>query len=207
MCSYWGLLYGTGIPACILIINREKPADRQNKVLFVNAELTYEEGKNQNKLREDDIVQILSAYDNYEEHKRYSHIATIEEIAENDYNLNIRRYADTSPPAEPYDVKAILSGGIPKSEVEADYVQETLDGMDVFVIFDERNADYYEFKSTVESREDIKTVLGDVDTSVVERFELWWDKYKVTLEDIDQKCTEADAKMKNYLKELGYAGA
>lgn len=54
----------------------------------------------------------------------------IEEIHENDHNLNIRRYADTSPPPEQFDVKAILRGGIPVSEVEEEYIQETLQGMD-----------------------------------------------------------------------------
>lgn len=200
-----GLFYGTGIPACILIINKQKPEDRKGKVLFINGELEYEEGKNQNKLRKDDIVKIMTTYDNYEEERRYSHIATIDEIAENDFNLNIRRYADTSPPAEAYDVKAILSGGIPKSEIENDYVQETLQGMDVSVIFDELNADYYAFKAAIKSREDIKNILSDTDPAVIERFELWWDKYKITLKDVDQQCEQANEKMKNYLKELGYA--
>jgi len=202
-----GLFYGTGIPACILIINKKKPADRQGKVIFINSELNFEEGKNQNKLREDDILEILSTYDDYSKKRRFSHIADIAEIAENDFNLNIRRYADTSPPAEAYDVKAILFGGIPKSEIENDYVQETLQGLDVSIIFDERNSDYYEFKSSIESREQIKEVLEGSESAVIERFELWWDKYRVTLEDIDKACVEADEKMKGFLKELGYAGS
>jgi len=92
------LFYGTGIPGCLLIINKNKPAERKGKVLFINGELDYEEGKNQNKLRPQDIEKIVRTFDDYTEIKRYSKIATLEEIAENDYNLNIRRYADTSPP-------------------------------------------------------------------------------------------------------------
>ena len=93
-----GLFYGTGIPACLLIINKRKPAERRGKVLFINGELEFEEGKNQNKLRQQDIDKIVHTFENYAELKRYSKAVTLAEIAENDFNLNIRRYADTSPP-------------------------------------------------------------------------------------------------------------
>ena len=112
-----GLFYGTGIPACLLIVNKNKPEAHKNKVLFINAELEYEEGKNQNKLRAEDIEKIVSTFESYNEIKRYSRIAELDEIKENDYNLNIRRYADTSPPPETFDVRAILHGGIPVREV------------------------------------------------------------------------------------------
>ena len=76
----------------------------------------------------------------------------MQDIRENDYNLNIRRYADTSPPPEQFDVKAILSGGIPVSEIEDDYIQETLDGMDVSCVFVRRDSDYYDFKPEIEDQ-------------------------------------------------------
>ena len=87
-------------------------------------ELEYEEGKNQNKLRQEDINKISATFEKYEELKRYSRIVDLDEIKENDYNLNIRRYADTSPPPEIFDVRAILHGGIPVREVEDEYIQE-----------------------------------------------------------------------------------
>ena len=146
------LFYGTGIPACLLIINKKKPAERKGKVIFINSELEYEEGKNQNKIRYQDIVKILGTFDNYEEINRYSKVVTLEEIKENDYNLNIRRYADTSPPPEIFDVRAILHGGIPKYEVESDYLQETLNGFDVSVVFDDSGDGYYDFKPFVEKQ-------------------------------------------------------
>ena len=96
-----GLFYGTGIPAALLIINKNKPFDRKGKVLFINGELEYQEGKNQNKLREKDIAHVLQVYDAYQDENRYSKVISMDEIRENDYNLNIRRYADTSPPPEP----------------------------------------------------------------------------------------------------------
>lgn len=129
------LFYGTGIPAALLIIDKNKHQERKDKVLFINGELEYEEGKNQNRLRDNDIQHILKSYNAYQNEKRYAKVISIEEIRENDYNLNIRRYADTSPPSELFDVRAILQGGIPVSEVEDEYVQETLKGMDVSCVF------------------------------------------------------------------------
>ncbi len=181
------LFYGTGIPACLLIINKKKPAERKGKVIFINSELEYEEGKNQNKIRYQDIVKILGTFDNYEEINRYSKVVTLDEIKENDYNLNIRRYADTSPPPEIFDVRAILHGGIPKYEVESDYLQETLNGFDVFVIFDDRGDGYYDFKPSVERKEMIREMIGTDDAGIISLFEKWWDKYKVSLRELDQQ--------------------
>lgn len=200
-----GLFYGTGIPACLLIINKNKPAERKGKVLFINAELDYQEGKNQNKLRPEDIERIVDTFDGYEVTKRYSEVVTHDEIVENDYNLNIRRYADTSPPPEIYDVRAILHGGVPVREVEGDYIRdEILDGFDVSAVFVKRDADYYDFKPEIESKEAIRDHLGTDDPKVIGQFERWWDKYRVSLHQLDDKVATAEAVMKGYLEELGY---
>ncbi|MCX7171036.1 MAG: N-6 DNA methylase [Proteobacteria bacterium] len=92
-----GLFYGTGIPACVLVMNKQdavvdgKP--RQH-VIFINADREYREGKAQNFLRPEDI-------------------------AAEDYNCNIRRYVDNAPPPEPHDVRAHLHGGVPLTEIDA----------------------------------------------------------------------------------------
>jgi len=198
------LFYGTGIPAALLIINKKKPAERKGKVLFINSELEYQEGKNQNKLRDEDIQHVLDVYDAYEDERRYSKVVSMDEIRENDYNLNIRRYADTSPPPEQFDVKAILKGGIPVSEVEDAYIQETLDGMDVSCVFARRDNEYYDFKPEIETKEQIRDHLGDADQSVITQFERWWDKYRVSLHEIDAQVKESEEVMWGYLKELGY---
>ena len=198
------LFYGTGIPAALLVINKDKPAERKGKVLFINGELEYQEGKNQNKLREQDIRHILSVYDAFVDEKRYSKVVDIDEIRENDYNLNIRRYADTSPPPESFDVRAILHGGVPVSEVKDKYIQEILQGMDVSPIFVRRDADYYDFKPEIETKEQIRKHLGDVDQSIINQFERWWDKYRVSLHEIDVQVKQSEVVMWNYLKELGY---
>ena len=198
------LFYGTGIPAALLIINKAKSADRKGKVLFINGELEYAEGKNQNKLRTEDIQHILDVYDAYEDEKRYSKVVSMDEIRENDYNLNIRRYADTSPPPEQFDVKAVLKGGIPVSEVEDEYIQETLLGMDVSCVFVRRDNEYYEFKSEIETKEQIKDHLNGAEPAVVVQLERWWDKYRVSLHEIDAQVKESEEVMWSYLKELGY---
>jgi type I restriction enzyme M protein len=213
-----GLFYGTGIPACLLIINKNKANDRKGKVLFINGELDFQAGKNQNKLRVDDIAKIVDTFDSHSfssesDIKRYSKVVTIAEIAENDYNLNIRRYADTSPPAEIFDVRAILHGGIPKREVEDDYiVDEMLAGFDLSLVFDNKNEGYYQFKNEISSKEQIRLFVEenapDTDTKVfslvIGQLERWWDKYQVSLHQLDAQVTEAEKVMQGYLQELGY---
>ena len=128
----------------------------------------------------------------------------MDEIRENDYNLNIRRYADTALPPEQFDIKATLRGGIPVSEIEDDYTQEFLKGMDVTCVLVKRDSDYYDFKSVIETKEQIREHLGTNEQSVINQFERWWDKYKVSLHDIDAQVKKSDMIMRNYLKELGY---
>ncbi|HIF9273388.1 TPA: type I restriction-modification system subunit M [Photobacterium damselae] len=204
-----GLFYGTGIPACMLIINKNKPSVRKGKVLFINGELEFQEGKNQNKLREQDIAKIVTTFNNFEDIKRYSKVVPYSEIAENDFNLNIRRYADTSPPAEIFDVRALLHGGVPVREVQDDYIEEEiLNGFDVSTVLDRKDDAYFTFKAEIERKEQIRTVLeaacDDVDAKVISQLERWWDKYQVSLHQLDLDVTEAEQVMHGYLKELGY---
>lgn len=113
-----GLFYGTGIPASVLIINKKGAAQR-NEVLFINADREYKEGKNQNKLRPEDIAKISYIYKSKENLEGYAKNISKAALEKEDYNFNIRRYVDNSPPAEPQDVKAHLHGGIPTAEVDA----------------------------------------------------------------------------------------
>ena len=86
------LFYGTGIPAAILVLRKRK---RDDKVLFIDASRAFEDGKNQNVLREIDLHRILSTNQARIDVDKYSYLATLAEIAENDFNLNIPRYVDT----------------------------------------------------------------------------------------------------------------
>lgn len=102
------LFYGTGIPACILILNRNKPRDRKDKILIINASQYFEAGKNQNKLRDEDIERIINAYEEYKSIDKFASVVTMDEIRENDYNLNISRYLDITEPEPEIDVREAI---------------------------------------------------------------------------------------------------
>ena len=112
------LFYGTGIPACILVMNKVDAANREH-VLFINADREYREGKAQNHLRAEDVDKIIHAYRSGDNIPAYARLVPITEIAEEDYNCNIRRYVDNAPPVEPHDVRAHLHGGVPITEVDS----------------------------------------------------------------------------------------
>ncbi|MCK5510677.1 type I restriction-modification system subunit M [Candidatus Parcubacteria bacterium] len=101
------LFYGTGIPASILIFNKNKPKERLNKILFIDSEKYYQEGKNQNTLRTKDIEKIVNAFDNYKDIEKYARVVDLKEIKKNEYNLNLRRYVDSSEEEEIVDVKEV----------------------------------------------------------------------------------------------------
>lgn len=112
------LFYGTGIPACILVLNKAGAATRGH-VLFINADREYREGKAQNHLRAEDIDKIIHAYRAGQDIPAYARCVPVAEIKAEDYNCNIRRYVDNAPPPEPHDVRAHLHGGVPVAEVDA----------------------------------------------------------------------------------------
>ena len=198
------LFYGTGIAAALLIINKNKEPKREGKVLFINAELNYHDGKNQNSLREKDIEKIVCCFNSYEEIKRFSRVISLEEIRENDNNLNIRRYVDTSPPPENFDVKGILHGGIPIKEIQDDYIQEILNGFDISSILVKKDSEYMQFKDEIQDKTFIRQTIGDGFDSVIDQFESWWDKYAISLHQIDSEVKESESVMYKYLKELKY---
>jgi type I restriction enzyme M protein len=102
------LFYGTGIPGCVLILNRNKPTKRKNKIIFIYAARDYEEGKVRNTLREEDIKKIDSAFTKYEEISGYSHIAEFDELKENEFNLNVPRYVDISDTEEEVNIQKTI---------------------------------------------------------------------------------------------------
>ncbi|MEH6957252.1 type I restriction-modification system subunit M [Neobacillus drentensis] len=102
------LFYGTGIPACILIFNRNKEEERKGNVLFIAGEDEFQEAKNQNTLRDQDIEKIVSAFATFEDIEKYARVVAFDEIKENDFNLNITRYIDKSEEEEQVDLNAVL---------------------------------------------------------------------------------------------------
>ena len=98
------LFYGTGIPASILVLNRAKPATRKGKVLFIDASGEFEDGSNQNRLRDQDIERISRTFQAYADVEKYARVVPLAEIEQNDWNLNISRYVDTSEEEKRTDV-------------------------------------------------------------------------------------------------------
>jgi len=113
------LFFGTSIPAAILIFNKGK---KNNDVFFIDASKEYESGKKQNKLREEHLTKIVTAFKNFSDIPKYSHRATVEEIERNDFNLNIPRYVDTFEAEEEIDLKAVQKN-IDKLENELSQVK------------------------------------------------------------------------------------
>lgn len=178
-----GLFYGTGIPACVIVINKNKPDDLRDKVLFINADREYAEGKNQNKLRPEDTEKIDFVFTHKRELPKYSRLVNKSEIVEkHDYNLNIRRYVDNTPDPEPEDVQAHLIGGVPEAEVTArntDFTKFGVTSDTLFVSVADRPG-YLAFQSFIAAKPVIKSTL-EANAALQSTFtrhrqalETWW---------------------------------
>ncbi len=211
------LFYGTSIPAAILVLNKKKPADRKDKVLFINADREYEEGSAQNFLRAEHLEKIVSTYNSFTDVPGYAHVAHIDEIRDNDYNLNIRRYADNAPPPEPHDVRAHLEGGIPAHELEAKQHLFAQNGLPPEAIFAPKGqqhpsptgevsakqseadgggtstTNYFAFRDEIDSRSALKPTV-EQNPSVLQKerdiytaLDTWWNDHSSKLVDLPQR--------------------
>lgn len=186
------LFYGTGIPACILVINRAE-ADKRKEVLFINADHEYKEGKVQNILRSEDIEKITYVYRTKRELEKYSRLVTAEELENEEYNCNIRRYVDNSPPAEPHDVHAHLYGGMPEAEVNAlsSYWNNYKGIRDK--LFSPLKDKYLQFVTTIESKENIKELLDKSEeikkkhSAYSKSLSGWWKENMASLEALPKE--------------------
>jgi len=100
------IFYGTSIPTCILVFKKCK--EDPEHILFIDASKEFEKVKNQNMLREEHINKIVETFRNRTVIEKYSHLATLQEVADNDYNLNIPRYVDTFEAEEEIDIQAVM---------------------------------------------------------------------------------------------------
>ena len=175
------LFYGTGIPACILVMNKEHAAERKD-VLFINADREYREGKAQNFLRPEDMAKIVDVYRKRADALGYARVVPVEEIAAEDFNCNIRRYVDNAPPSEPQDVRAHIHGGVPAKEIAALATFWSNYAVLREACFSPRAADaaYCDFDPAIASRRDIAALTrahGGVvvaHEAFMQRLEDWW---------------------------------
>ena len=119
------IFYGTSIPTCILVMKKCRKED--DNILFIDASKEFEKVKTQNKLRAEHIRKIIETYQNRTEIEKYSHLATMQEIKENDYNLNIPRYVDTFEEEEKIDIKAVMAE-IKELEAKRTDLDKEIDG-------------------------------------------------------------------------------
>ena len=176
------LFYGTGIPACVLVLRAKgaKSQERRGRVLFINADAEYRSGRAQSYLDPEHVQKIVEAFRRFVDTPAFATVVTQEELAANDFNLNIRRYADNAPPPEPQDVRAHLLGGVPKAEVEAKHRLFAAHGLDPLTLFVQRNETYLDFAPQVARKADLQGVI-ETDAGVLAReaelsaaFDQWW---------------------------------
>ncbi len=176
-----GLFYGTGIPACVIVANKNKPDTLKNKVLFINGDREYAEGKAQNKLRPEDIEKIDFVFTRKLEIHKYSRLVDKAEIVNtHDYNLNIRCYVDNTPEPEPEDVQAHLIGGIPEAEVAVRAADFARFGIQTDTLFQPARPGYLAFHAAIETKPAIKITLEN-DSALQQTIaahhkalEAWW---------------------------------
>ena len=176
------LFYGTGIPAAVLILRAKgsKPPERRGRVLFVNADRDYREGRAQNHLRPRDEQKITSAYRSFADVDGFARVVTVEELADNDFNCNIRRYADNSPPPEPQDVRAHLHGGAPMAEIgdAADLLERA--GLNALeVLFADRGDGYADWSHNIATPQGREAAHGAIGCAVTRQaaaspWPRWW---------------------------------
>lgn len=203
-----GLFYGTGIPACVLVMNKSKPDELRDTVLFINADHEYAESKNQNKLRPEDIEKIDFVFTHKRELPKYSRLVTKAEIVDaHDFNLNIRRYVDNTPEPEPEDVQAHLIGGIPESEVAARSSDFARFGINAVTLFRPERPGYLAFYDHIDAKPAIKATL-EADPALQkivalhhDALEAWW---SVARDDFAQlrQATNGGKKMPDVRQEL-----
>ncbi|HHY3011328.1 TPA: N-6 DNA methylase [Enterobacter ludwigii] len=196
------LFYGTGIPACILVMNKEGAAKRKS-VLFINADREYSEDKAQNHLRPEDIDKIINAYRKGKTIPGYARVVPTDEIIKEDYNCNIRRYVDNAPPPEPHDVRAHLHGGIPLAEIESldhfwqNYARLRAD------TFAPRDAEYMNFSPSLAEKRDIAEFVNrhagvlQANQTFMTQLEAWWEQNLPIVEALAPDAANQQARPRN----------
>ena len=184
------LFYGTGIPACILVIDKEG-ADNRYGIFMIDASKGFLKDGNKNRLRAQDIHKIVSVFNEQTELPRYSRMVPISEIADaaNDYNLNIPRYIDASEPEDLHDLGAHLNGGIPDTDIDALDTYWTVFPTLRNALFEANGRPSYSdpivetqhVKTTILTHPEFKTYQQRVDAV----FQTWRETHESLLFDID----------------------
>ena len=113
------LFYGTGIPACLVVVDKAKAKSRKG-IFMIDASKGFIKDGNKNRLREQDIQRIVDVFNSEDEsNPKFARMVPLSEIEKNEYNLNIPRYIDSTEPEDIQDIEAHLLGGIPDADIDA----------------------------------------------------------------------------------------
>lgn len=199
------LFYGTGIPACIIIIDKEN-ADKRDGLFMIDASDGYKKEGDKNRLREQDIEKIVQVFTNKIEIKGYSRFITYEEILEeNDGNLNVPRYISKINKTLPQNISAHLNGGIPIGDIDSVTKLWNISNELKEEIFIKRDtSSVYDLKVDTDKIENLifddEKIKEEITRETEEIFNLWKNDIEDNLKDIDK---ETDPRV--FIRELGFS--
>ncbi len=184
------LFYGTGIPACIIVLDKKNALNRKN-IFIIDASKNFIKDGNKNKLREEDIKKIVDTYNSKLIVPKYSDNISIEKISSEQYNLNIPRYVDASVEGMKPDLKAHLLGGIPKSNIDFyDNFWQIAPELKNVLFSDDVKKGYYilnlskdDVLSKINESSEIKTYIKNVK----DKISMWEDNIKPILFDLNNE--------------------
>jgi type I restriction enzyme M protein len=171
------LFYGTGIPACIIVLDKAEAAGRRG-IFMMDASKGFIKDGNKNRLRAQDIHKIVDVFKRQLEVPRYSRMVDTAEIAANDYNLNIPRYIDASEPEDLHNLSGHLQGGIPRADLDLlNHYWQYLPSLKTTLFqADSSRSEFFhstleatQFKSTILAHEEYKTF----EQQIMQRFTAW----------------------------------
>jgi len=197
------LFYGTGIPACIIVLDKEN-ADSRRGIFLLDASRGFVKDGNKNRLREQDVHKIVDVFNKQTEVPKYARMVSVEEIERNEYNLNIPRYIDSQEAEDIQDIKAHLLGDIPNRDVEdLENYWKVYPSLKNVLFAESPRAEYSklkipqeEIKHVIFSHPEFTSYIKEIDVV----FNSWKEKHTLTL-----KSLAVGAKPKEVIRNLSEA--
>ncbi len=192
------LFYGTGIPAVIMVIDKENAAVRKG-IFIIDASRGFRKDGNKNRLRERDIHKIVDTFINFKEIPGYSRMVSFEEIEKNGYNLNITRYIESTEEEDVQDIYAHLYGGIPVKDIDKIEILEAFSQLKS-QLFRQKQPGYYELAINIDDLFDFVENAQEVKSfysKVIDVFEDWSNKVLDKMKDINEAT-----KPKEFIKDI-----
>lgn len=183
------VFHNTALPACILVLRGTQglPTDRRGSVLFINAEHEVASGRAQNRLEPQHVERIVESFQDRENIPGFASVVSLDDIAAHDYNLNIRRYVDADPSAEPLlDVRAALTGGVPQSEIDPARQKFRAFGIDLDDLFQPNGPHYVDFleEGYEATAARIPELAADLKHRFIFRSKNWWQQQDYLFADM-----------------------